>query len=529
MGTSVRAHTDALPLSPAWTGSRATMLILGLFVLAVGVRLIGLGSDPVWFDEAATLEIAALPYSDIFGTVGPLESSPPGFYALARLWVSLVGEQITLVRLLPALAGALTILPVWFMARDAYGDRAAMLCAAMLALTASHVRLSQDARTYTALCLLFACALLLAERLTRRSALDRGTLALTATLGVIQGGMLWLHGTASVQIALIGIFLVVAGTLGALGLRRTMVIAGVAGMMAAAIGALPLLYALAHVGGEEFSDRWIDDLDLIEALRIYGRTLVAPYLHGLSPVAGLLQAGLVGVAVVLGLRRRDPTTLGLVAALGGLALVLPLMSGLLPIMLDRTILFMLIPLQLLVAAGAARLPRPGFAIAAVALLALNLVGVIHYNRIEVRKEQWPAVAAWMSPRLQGEPILVTEGAFAARALALPFAERRLSPRIIVLAPSNPLEELVAQRGPRPYLRNVQDLCRLAQGAPAVWAVSRGLPPTVAEDPGYTARPALEQALRAAGSAITAQRDADNFVVRRWTLPGCTTRSAPAPR
>jgi len=520
------AHTQVGSAVQAATALRDAGWLACLTGAALLIRLIGISVDPLWFDEAATLEIAALPFREIFGAVAPMESSPPGFYALARVWVWLVGDGTTAIRLLPALAGALTVIPVWLFARAAFGSRAAWLAAAMFAVTASQVRMSQDARTYTVLGLVFACAMAVALYLALRPRLDRGTAWLIAALGLLEGLLLWLHGTAAVQIALIGMFVIATGSLGSAGWWRSVISAGSAGAISVVVGALPLLYAFSHVAGEAFSDRWIEEPDLVDSLQVYGRTLIAPSLYGLSPIAGIIQGGLVAVAAFVGLRNRHAPTLGLATALGATVLALPLLSNFVPIMLDRTILFMLIPVQALVAAGAAALPRPVFLTMATAMLTLNVIGVTRYNATEVRKEQWPSVAAWLAPRIApDEPILVTEGIFAARALAEPFLSEPLRstgriPRIVVLPPRGDLEQYVAARRAREVVADPRRLCATIADARVVWLVSRGLPATVVTDPGYTARPAAILALRTAEGTLAEEHIVDNFLIQRWAMPGC---------
>ena len=72
-------------------------------------------------------------------------------------------------------------------------------------------------------------------------------------------------------------------------------------------------------------------------------------------------------------------------------------------------------------------------------------------------------------------ILVVSAIVASPFAALPAAPAPAagpapSPRIIVLPPANDLENLVAQRGSRPYATDFTEPCRLAQGSAAVWVV-----------------------------------------------------------
>lgn len=498
---------------------RDWVLVLGLVALAFAIRLVGLTVDALWFDEAATVEIAALPFADIFGPVAAMESSPPGFYAIARLWIMAFGSDTATLRLLPALAGALTVIPAWLFARDLAGERAGWIVGGLMALTASQVRLSQDARTYTLLCLLSAVALLLALRLARRPALDRRAVLLILGFGAAQGLMLWLHGTASVQIAFLGAFLLIAGSLGPLGFRRTGAVALLSGLMAAIIGALPLSYAVAHVLQPEFADRWIDEPDLIESLRVYGRTLIAPFLHRLSPVAGLLAGALLAAAALDAVRRRDAPRIALVLAVGAIGVLLPGLSNLVPIMLDRTILFLLLPVQALLAAGAVALPRRLFMPAVAMLLGLHAVGLVQYYRTDTRKEPWPALAATLHGLTgPGTPIIATEGIFAARALSVAMGAE--APRIIATPPDVPLEHFVARHRSQDVATDPAELCRLLEGTESVWLVGRNLPAAVADDPGYTARRWVTEALTAAGASLRDDRSSFYFLTQRWSPPRC---------
>ena len=68
-------------------------LALALIVLAgAALRLHGLGSLPLNYDEGATLYFAHLPFADLWGKPAWLETNPPLFYMIAHLMVRWFGD-----------------------------------------------------------------------------------------------------------------------------------------------------------------------------------------------------------------------------------------------------------------------------------------------------------------------------------------------------------------------------------------------------------------------------------------------------
>jgi mannosyltransferase len=508
---------DALPLVSIRTGA----ILFALIALALAARLYGLSADAVWFDEAATIEIADLPLADLTGEMARLESSPPGYYLIARQWIKLIGDGIAGLRFVSTLAGVLTIVPIWYFAHTAFGERAGLLVATLVAVTSTLIRFSQDARTYAILFLLFSCAMVVALRLARTQVSRRELAFDIVALGLLQAGMLWLHATASVQLLAIGVFVLVCRVVNGGRFWATAAIVAGAGVISLVVAYVPVCSVVLHLLQPEFSDRWINRPDVIEALRVYGRTLVAPFQYGLSPVAAALAVGFSALAAFEGMRRLDGVTFGLVAMLAALGTLLPVLSNVVPILLDRTILFMWMPLQVLVAAGAARLPGLIFYAAAAALVGLQVVGMINYARLDPRKEKWPEAVALMPGGLgPDQPILVTEGAFAGRALAIALRDRGETARIVVVPPASEMERFVAAKGKREVVLNPSILCPTVAGATTVWVVTRELPPEVASDDGYSAKPAILAALATAGSRLLSTASVPGVVIERWSAPRC---------
>jgi hypothetical protein len=321
------------------------------------------------------------------------------------------------------IAGSLAVVPLWLFCARAFGARAAWLAAALLVLAASHMRLSQDARCYSVLFLVFCCVLVVAWQLVGAVRERRAAIGTAAALGCLIAAMVWLHATALIAALAINVFVLAAAVGRRDEVRRVLALLAIADALAALLAIMPLWFALQHLLRLEFVDRWIVVPNLHETLQVYGRTLVGAFLGPLSPLAAVLYAAALLAGTVSAWRHRDRGYFAVLAMLACAAIAFPLISRFDPILLDRTVLFMLAPLLAAVAAGAAALPRRSFAGLAAALVVLQAVGYINYQKLPVRKEQWREAAALLRERVAaGEPILMADGEFTAIALASHFQE-----------------------------------------------------------------------------------------------------------
>ena len=200
----------------------ATVVIL--IALGVFFRLYGLEQKVFWHDEVYTkffaagyqshdwqttlftgqvLDVEQLqqfqrhnPDKGIADTVRGLAQDepqhPPGYYVLARLWVSWFGDGIATLRLLSALLGLLALPAMWWLAHELLGSRrAAWTAVVLLAVSPFSVLYAQEAREYVlwgVLTLASNAMLLRAIRRTEagasRWALDWGAFALLTAVSL---------------------------------------------------------------------------------------------------------------------------------------------------------------------------------------------------------------------------------------------------------------------------------------------------------------------------------------------------------
>ncbi len=189
-----RSTRDAriLPWSP----------LVGILAVALGLRLIGLGSE-LWYDEVVTLtEFVRLPARELLTTY-TVQNNHILYSLLARLSVAALGETPLALRLPAALFGVASVAAVFLFGRRLASDREALLATALVAVSYHHVWFSQNARGYTGLMLfgLVASALFLdglrshARRLWIRYALAFAAamhVHLSAVFLFLSHGLLWL-------------------------------------------------------------------------------------------------------------------------------------------------------------------------------------------------------------------------------------------------------------------------------------------------------------------------------------------------
>lgn len=160
--------------------------LLGLFAIALLIRLTYLSAKPAWMDEIATILFSLGNSSRLIPTdkiitleqiIRPLrltpgataadvttyllseDNHPPAYFVLAHWWMvfyhRLIGEadgyaSIWAARALPAFLGALAVPVSYWLGWISFRDRlTALLCAALMAVSPFSTFLSQEARHYT--------------------------------------------------------------------------------------------------------------------------------------------------------------------------------------------------------------------------------------------------------------------------------------------------------------------------------------------------------------------------------------------
>ncbi len=139
-----------------------------VLLAALILRLVGISSRPLWYDEAFSVLFAEKgPQAMLAGTLGTAstadgqlstvsagaasEEHPLLYYTLLWLWMKIFGQAPAAVRALSVLFGLATIALVFALGRTLFEDKTAVLMAALVALAPFQVHYAQEVRMYAAL------------------------------------------------------------------------------------------------------------------------------------------------------------------------------------------------------------------------------------------------------------------------------------------------------------------------------------------------------------------------------------------
>jgi len=164
--------------------SAGPYIILSILILAALLRLLQLGSESLWWDEAVTVAIVRLDWGAFWKVLSHFEANMGLYYCLLRLWVNL-GESEFVLRSLSALTGVLGVGLVYVLGKRLFDTKVGLIGAALLATNSFHIQYSQEARAYSLMVLLTALSSLFFLRAIEHSSRnDWAGYILTATLAV---------------------------------------------------------------------------------------------------------------------------------------------------------------------------------------------------------------------------------------------------------------------------------------------------------------------------------------------------------
>jgi len=130
-------------------------LILLIFLLGLGLRTYGLGSESLWYDEAVSVTASKLGILDqIKWNLAQSDNNPPLYYTILHFWVSIFGDSEFSSRFPSVIFGSLSILVIYALGNLLFDRKTGLIAALILATSVFHVWFSQEARAYTLLTLL---------------------------------------------------------------------------------------------------------------------------------------------------------------------------------------------------------------------------------------------------------------------------------------------------------------------------------------------------------------------------------------
>jgi mannosyltransferase len=378
-------------------------VVTGLTLLGLGLRLIHVGSRPLWLDEAYSEWFSARSWHYLWTIVPTYEPHPPFYYSILKLWRSLFGGGPATLRGLSVLLGVATIPVMAALAAEqerhhqSGRPHLAMAAAAFLgACSPMLVLLQQEARPYALLIFAFAIAILGLLRLMREWAEGgAGTWRSWLLLAAGSEFVLWAHGLGLLYAGCIAVALLPACLTRPL--DRARLIRGLIVAAAIALAYAPCLLMIAARTGDWGTTGWLkwEPAMLLQLLPLY--SVPVEVLTVGSAVAALALLLLVKRALQCAVQNRgwNAERAILLLWLGPPAISALVSAAGVPIFLARGLGPTLVPAYLAIASALARTPERQERTILAAALGLTLVPTAMQIGLRPPTEQWDEVGAYL--------------------------------------------------------------------------------------------------------------------------------------
>lgn len=123
-----------------------------LIAIYILLRVWGLTSSCLWFDEIFSIHAAGHTWNTILAFVAQDLIHPPLSYLLLKIWISAGGEGLLWLRLFPVFFSVLALVPIFLLCRELkLGFFTTALALFILAVNGSLIKYSQEVRMYAPL------------------------------------------------------------------------------------------------------------------------------------------------------------------------------------------------------------------------------------------------------------------------------------------------------------------------------------------------------------------------------------------
>lgn len=136
-----------------------------IILLALIIRLIGIASRPIWYDEAFSILISRQgPAAILTGTLSAdtdssaAEEHPPGYYFMLWGWITAFGNSLSSVRSLSILASLGIVLMAYLIAAHLFNPSTGLTASLFAAILPFQVHYAQEIRMYVFLALWLSIA-----------------------------------------------------------------------------------------------------------------------------------------------------------------------------------------------------------------------------------------------------------------------------------------------------------------------------------------------------------------------------------
>ncbi len=413
-----------------------------ILLLAFALRVINLGGRSLWYDEAFAVLFSEKGMDAMLsGTLTPVAGGasdihPLLYYGTLNVWMSLFGQSAFTVRFWSVILGLVTIVVIYLLSRELFGDKTALAAALITAIAPFHVQYSQETRMYALLGLLLMLATFCFIKAWRS---QTKSWRWWVTFGVLAGLAMYTQQLAA-------FYLVALGLVPLLARRKDRLIGLALGTIVALILYSPWLINLPGQLAKVRSYYWLSPPNIAKPLgTMYSFLVVNLDIPAPFSMIGLLGALFLilflAVQVILYLRRRvqpdrKPLLFALWLAVFPVALMW-LVSQVQPVYLERAMLPSALMVYVVLAwlFTRAGLPRPIASVIGLVGLVLVGIGLYHqYTLATFPNSPFQTAAAYIGDNWHDGDIIVHQNKLS--ALPTVYYARNLTQRFLGDAPSS---------------------------------------------------------------------------------------------
>ena len=129
----------------------APWLVILITLIGYGLRVFIIGNKGLWLDESFSIWLANHSVVDMLHWIVRIDQHPPLYYFLLHYWIALNGDTPGSVRLLSALFGTATIPVIYLIGKRISGAVMGLAAAVFMALSLFNIYYAQESRMYTLL------------------------------------------------------------------------------------------------------------------------------------------------------------------------------------------------------------------------------------------------------------------------------------------------------------------------------------------------------------------------------------------
>ncbi len=130
---------------------RSETWIMSICLIGFVLRIKGLNYQSLWLDELHTMNEASpsASWGELFSYLKTSEHHPPLFFIAEKIFFSIFGHTAFVARLVPAIAGTISIWAIYRLGKELLNKSLGLICAVITCVNFFHLYYSQEARPYS--------------------------------------------------------------------------------------------------------------------------------------------------------------------------------------------------------------------------------------------------------------------------------------------------------------------------------------------------------------------------------------------